>query len=206
MEVKMNTNSDYTMPVSIVNLFLISTVLVAIDGIDRKYSIVDATYPLQIIAGVVGVHFFYSCVVTSILYLCSRNRDEFRVKRCLILTVWVFVLFESYAVARADDKTDFVQSFYQNCNQSQKKMLSNVVLPDKFIENYCSCAASSMFDKLTQNDINQLAILSSKKLQPTVDFQAKLKDSADSCMKSQISKMSKAELAKMDKIILGNKK
>jgi hypothetical protein len=206
MEIKINTNSDYTIPVSVVNLFLISTVLVAIDGIDRKYSIVDATYPLQIIAGVVGVHFFYSCVVTSVLYLCSRNREEFRVKRCLILTVWVFILFESYAVARADDKTDFVRSFYQNCYQSQKQMLGKAILPDKFIENYCSCTASSTFDKLTQNDINQLAILSSKRLQPAVEFQNKLKESADSCMKSQIKKMSKAELEKMDKIILGNTK
>ena len=58
MEIKMNTNSDYTIPVSVVNLFLISTVSVAIDGINRKYSIADATYPLQIIAGVVGVYFF----------------------------------------------------------------------------------------------------------------------------------------------------
>jgi hypothetical protein len=203
----MVTKHDYTWQVTSVNIFLLTIASLAIDGINRHYFILEVNVPLQIMAGIIVVNLLFSCVVTGILYLFSRNRDLFRTKRCLIITAWVSVFFQFYAVARADDSRDaFVQSFYQSCYQDQRANSGNTGVPEKNISDYCTCTGNNFYDSLTSSDFSRIEQLAPNRLPPPSDIQNKLNNAGRACMKSMISNMSPSELEQMDRLSAGQRR
>lgn len=153
------------------------------------------------------MYVLFVCVVTGILYLFSRNKDSFRIKKDLILSAWIAVFFQCFGVARADDSRDaFVRSAYQSCYQSQRAMGGNSGVPERFIESYCTCIGNSIYDSLTPSDFSQLETLAAKRLLPPPDIQNKINGAARVCMKSMISRMSPSELEQMDRLVAGQKR
>ncbi|HUL13654.1 MAG TPA: hypothetical protein VLU73_16005 [Methylococcaceae bacterium] len=92
----MSTKADYTWQVTAVNGFLLIVAAMTLDGVKSHYFILDIATPIQTVAGVMIVYLLFSGVLTGVLYLASRNREQFRVRRCLIISVWALVGLQSY--------------------------------------------------------------------------------------------------------------
>lgn len=89
-------NGDYTWQVVMVNILLLAVAGLAADRIGSSDSILNAKFPYQVlVGGIFGIAIIYSSfsvIITSVLYLLSRNKAVFRTRRCLIISAWVCLL------------------------------------------------------------------------------------------------------------------
>lgn len=206
----MDRKPDYTWQVTAVNVFLLIVVLSSIDGFSRHYFILEIKAPIQTMAGIVVVYLLVSAVLTSIFYLCSRNKHSFRVKRCLITNAWIAAALQCYGIARADDSIEFakafVQSAYQSCYQTQRASTNNSGVPEKFIKDYCYCTSNHLYNSFTPSELVRLDHLLKNGTPPPADVQSKINSSGKACTKASIEKMSPSELELLDRLIAGQKR
>ena len=210
----METKADYSWQVTAINFFLLATAAVIVSGINNHYDITKLADPFGTLAGLITGNFFMSAIVASVLYLISRNKQQFRIRRCLILSAWVIIFFQLYPIISPSNSrneshqigfnNDFAQgfkkSFFENCYQTQRANSLNNGAPDRFISDYCECTGRQVYNDLTYEELMRIGTTLAKGEPPTQNIQEKLNHAARICMEQLVNKMSPSELKKMDSL------
>jgi hypothetical protein len=107
-----------------------------------------------------------------------------KIQRLQVLLCFSLFLVSDFASAQMSEqfKKGFVTDAASGCYEKQRQSPENKYMPDKFILNYCSCAANELTNLLTDREAVQIATsgkqdeaIKNKILMSTVVCQSRLK-------------------------------